>query len=279
VFLPNGVYDISLFKKKNDFVTASVPREPLVLHDIAVPMPIGAFANYGHFILDCLPTAVFMQRQESFRHLRIIMPPMNKWHNDLLALFDVRTVTIGGTFKGKNVYYTSLMDHGLHNLGYLHEYMRITYLSTVVPKINAIAPDRASPRRVYLARDGFSNRTNASEHALRVALAEQGFTPINPEVLSCAEQMGIAFNADVIVSASGAALANVFFASEKAKVFEIFPEGMDSQWVKQICSLIGCDYAAYFVRNTERRDLQNLSEGITYDIDVEKFMSFLAAHI
>jgi capsular polysaccharide biosynthesis protein len=72
-------------------------------------------------------------------------------------------------------------------------------------------------RRVYIKRNsGIRNITNARE--IEALLVAHGFSVIEPEFLTHAQQVALFSNADVVVGATGAAMANLIFCKPTAKI-------------------------------------------------------------
>ncbi len=78
-------------------------------------------------------------------------------------------------------------------------------------------PLPALPTRVFLRR-GSLTRTMINEPQIEAKLVSRGFSIIQPESLSFAEQYHLFANAEVIVGATGAGLANLVFCSKSARV-------------------------------------------------------------
>lgn len=75
----------------------------------------------------------------------------------------------------------------------------------------------ASKSRIMVKRSsGIRNITNARQ--IEELLISKGFLVVEPERLTFAEQVGLFSNADVVVGATGAALANLIFCKPSTKV-------------------------------------------------------------
>jgi capsular polysaccharide biosynthesis protein len=79
---------------------------------------------------------------------------------------------------------------------------------------------------IYVTRGATgNNRDIINEAEVRDLLAKRGFDVIDPGQMSVADQIRAFAEAPVIVSAHGAALANLAFAGPGSAVIEIFPTG------------------------------------------------------
>ncbi|MGH1556659.1 glycosyltransferase family 61 protein [Caulobacter segnis] len=88
-------------------------------------------------------------------------------------------------------------------------------------------------------------RVMVGEAAFEKALAARGFAIVRPETMSPSEQVALMREAEVVVGASGAALANAIFLPRGARVVEIQPLNFTSQWVRAACRQVGVDWRGY----------------------------------
>ena len=97
--------------------------------------------------------------------------------------------------------------------------------------------------KIYLSRANAPQRKVSNEKELSdFLLKKYGIKTIYPEDFSVAAQAAIFNKADVIVSAHGAGLTNLIFASENATVIEIFPENYKPQHYRMMCEKLSLRY-------------------------------------
>ena len=90
-----------------------------------------------------------------------------------------------------------------------------------------ISHQKTWPEKIFLRRNsGIRNVVNADE--VEKFLLSKGFTVVEPEKLMFWQQVGLFYHAKTIVSASGAALANMIFAPNGAKVFILISKHPDT---------------------------------------------------
>lgn len=204
----------------------AIPDTLPTLDRAAVFLAWGGVFNYGHFVLDCLPSLVALDEQGLLERYPPIAPPLKAWQRDLIAMAvgkPVREVKADLVRIGAAVHATS-MDHYLHGPGDL--------LGRTRARILARAPaPRTRGRRVYFSRRGHSMRVMVNEAALEAALRTRGFEIVRPERLSVADQIQLMQEVDVLVGPTGAAMANALFAPAGARIVEIQPQNFTSQWV------------------------------------------------
>jgi capsular polysaccharide biosynthesis protein len=113
--------------------------------------------------------------------------------------------------------------------------------------IRAVGPsERPFPKRVLLRR-GSTSRALLNEQAVADALAPRGFEAVYPERLSFDQQVQLFAGADVIVGATGAALANCIFCSPQARILVCIsnhPEHSFGYWqaMARAAGLHGVEY-------------------------------------
>ena len=217
-----------------------IPASTMNLERAAIFQAWGGNFNYGHFILDCLPSLVILDERGLLDRFPPIAPRLKTWQRDLIRLTigaPVRELRDDFVRVGTAVHATS-MDYFLHGPGELLERTRARILSRS-------PPPKRSGRRLYFSRRGHSMRVMINETALEAALRMRGFEIVRPERLSAAEQIAMMQEAQVVVGPSGAAMANALFARSGARIVEIQPENFASQWVWAVARRAGAEWCGY----------------------------------
>lgn len=237
----HGSGDLSAIPGLSDQATRfTPPASAPMLDGGAVFLPWGATFNYGHFVIDALPSLMALEQIGLLETVPILAPKLAAWQRDLIALaFPGRAVTEidAPVVRLKRAAFATSMDHFLHHPNGL--------LADLAARVLARAPAGAGHRRVYLSRRGQSMRVMVGEAAFEKALAARGFAIVRPETLDAVEQVALMRDAEVVVGASGAALANAVFLSRGARVVEIQPLNFTSQWVRAACRQVGVDWRGY----------------------------------
>lgn len=255
---------------------ARLPR----LKSATVFMATGGTFNYGHCLLDCLPSLLAVEEAGLTEAFPPVAPPMTRWNRDLLGLafpgLKVRTLRSQLVRVDETVYSTSL-DHFLHRPNKI--------LLDLRDRILANAPPASPARRVYISRRSYSMRVMVNETELEAALAARGFEIIRAERLSVAEQIACMRGADVVVGATGAGLANALMAPGGAKIFEILPEGFTAPWLRNMIHLAGNEWHGFFcpapVDHGEVPWRYRIRRGFRwgYRLPLDAFLSFLDASL
>lgn len=237
----HGSQDLSAIPGLRDNATRFTPPvEAPVLEGGAVFLPWGASFNYGHFVIDALSSLLALEHAGLLDDLPILAPKLTAWQRDLIALAlpgrEIREVD-APVVRLKRAGFATSMDHFLHHPNGL--------LADLSKRVLARAPAGTGAGRVYLSRRGQSMRVMVGEAAFEKALAARGFTIVRPETLSAGEQVALMRDAQVLVGASGAALANAIFLPKGARVVEIQPLNFTSQWVRAACRQVGVGWRGY----------------------------------
>jgi capsular polysaccharide biosynthesis protein len=203
-------------------------------------LPWGAGFNYGHFVIDALPSILALEQADLLQDTPLLAPRLTDWQRDLIAMaapgVRLQEIDAPAVRLGRAVFATS-MDHFLHHPNGL--------LATLAQRVAANAPAGAGARRIYLSRRGQSMRVMVGEAAFERALRARGFRIVRPETLGARQQVALMRDAEIVVGASGAALANAVFLPPGARVVEIQPSNFTSQWVRAACRQVGVEWRGY----------------------------------
>ncbi len=268
----------------DDAPVLTPPADPPRLEAGGVFMAWGGRFNYGHFLLDCLPSLAVLQLTGLLDEMPPIAPPLTAWQREGVELLlgteaAARLVEIDAPLvRVDDVAFATPMDHFLHAPNKPLDWVREQMLARVD------APD-SGVRRVYISRRGDEKRLMVNEDELEAALEARGFVVVHPETLSVARQIALFRDADILVGATGAALANVLFCKPSAKIFEIQPTNFVGIWSRGVAYFIGAAWYGFFAPSPiEEREIiieGALRPGVEFQwrTPLESFLSFLDARI
>jgi capsular polysaccharide biosynthesis protein len=254
------------------------PTDAPKLPSAAIFVAWGGLFNYGHFLLDCLSSLTVLVDRGLLGRFPAVSPLLTEWQRQLLQLLlsEDQSVT---EFDAPIVYirdavFTSCMDHFLANPNRPLDSVRRRLLSTIDASLY-------DAERVYLTRSRIDKRLLVNEARLEEALKQRGFIIIAPETLSVAEQAALLSNADVVVAATGAGLANVLFMKPGAKVFEIQPSNFVNVWVRNLSHFFEVDWYC-FVCPSPISETEVYAEGLVrpgvmfnWKLPLAEFLHFL----
>lgn len=245
-------------------------------------LPWGGGFNYGHFLIDALSSLLMVEEMGLLHSHPAVAPPLAPWQRDLLAYaFPDRPVTevAAPIAEIDEVLFSTAMNHFLHIPNAILGRLRDRILA------NAPAPAEPGPQRVYLSRRRTSMRVMVNEARLERALQARGFRILRPETLSAAEQIAAVRNAEVVVGASGAQMANALFLPPGGRLIEIQPENFTSAWAPMMSWVTERDWAGYFapspLPNWRAPPLARLKRGFKFawELPLRDFLSFLDARL
>ena len=247
-------------------------------------LPWGAGFNYGHFVLDALPSLLALEEAGLTASLPPIAPPLKPWQRELITLLlgregGVREIAAPAVRLDQAVYATS-MDHFLHAPNALLTRVRERLVARAGP-----SPLRAE--RVYLSRRSHAHpmRILLNELELEQALAARGFAIVRAEHLRPAEQVALCRQAKVVVGPTGAGMANALFAEPGALVIDLQPQVFPGAWVGAFGDLVGHDWWTYYVPApapaTEAPWLRRMRRGFrfAYRLPLAHFLAFLDSRL
>lgn len=260
------------------------PGEPEPIARAGVFLPWGAVFNYGHFLLDALPSLLALEEAGLIDGWPPIAPRLRPWQRELVGLLlgdrrAVRELAAPAVELDQAVYATS-MDHFLHAPNALLLRMR----ERVARRVGG-SPTGA--KRVYLSRRSHRHpmRILLNELELERALASRGFAIVRPERLSPTAQIALARGAEVIVGQTGAGMANALFAAPGARVIEIQPQIFTSAWVGAFGELVGHDWWTYYAQapapEAEVPWVRRARRGFrfAYHLPLQDFLAFVDARL
>lgn len=226
--------------------------------------------NYASFLLNDLPSLAAAEQAGTPATHPLITPPLLPWQAQLLDL------TTGGAVKpivveapivrmGEAVF--AAPDLAL---------ARERILSHV-----AVPDDPGAPKRIYVSRRGGLKGPMLNEGELEAALEARGVFVVRPEAWSIRDQIILFHRADVVIGATGVAMANVLFCRPETKVIEIQPDSLAGDWVGDLARRIGVEARA-FIAPAVSYETEILIEGLsppasefTWRLDLDAFLSFL----
>lgn len=124
-------------------------------------------------------------------------------------------------------------------LGYTHSGV-ISFFRRVASSLKFL--DVSFPKRFYIDRRTASNRVLHNEDELVEVLEQRGFTIVQLEYLTLDEQAGLFSNAEYIIGAHGAGLANMVFCQPETKIIELMPHTLLRWCYRQIAMVADLPY-------------------------------------
>ena len=226
--------------------------------------------NYYHFLIDVLPRlGVLEQAADIAPPTRWYVPASTPVQREFLDLMGIAAEHRIDSDEVPHVRAECLVVPGLpsvvkeKNPPWVVDFLRSRLMKDARP------PQVDHRHPVYVMRTaGANNRGVRNQPAVLRHLERRGFEIIDPSTLTGAQQIESFSSASVIVSAHGAALANLVFASPGSAVVELFPAGgmLPDYW--RLASSAGLTYRYLSSWNRSSRPVQR-SKLIVSDIEVD----------
>lgn len=198
--------------------------------------------TYYHFLIEEIPRLLFSISR--YPNLSIIIYENAPKH--VFGLIDLlkKVLTLQnkvillpiGLYQVSNYVFTASEDDS----GFFHK-ESINILRETFSSIMGFDKEIQLIRNVYLSRKkaarSFTNETEMEAH-----LMKRGFSIICLEELSIGAQINLFSNADIIVGSHGAGFANLVWASENARVLEIFSPVRSNDCFARLASSVQAKY-------------------------------------
>jgi capsular polysaccharide biosynthesis protein len=225
----------------------NIPQQIHQLEDDAlVFLPWGAIHNYGHFVIDALPSLAVLNLVDTTKCWNAVCAPLTTWQSDLISAFENERIKIhqlnDEIYHLKTAYYFDVMDHFLHRSNDILADVR----TAATRRFPTTTQFGQSNSRLAIIRRNNKKRICENEAALLDGLKDRGFTVVAPEDFSIEEQIKIFSSAQVVVGVSGAALANVIFCKPGAHLIEIQPDLAQNVWIRNLCLNVGARWNPFF---------------------------------
>lgn len=166
--------------------------------------------NYYHWVVEIL-TRLFAY-PDTERPRLIVNSPLASWQSESLHMLG---------FSDDDLL---LLDHGYHSFEtlYFPSHIGINPLTLNWLRSKMLPGERPRPsKRIYISRRMAARRRVLNEEELEPILLERGFTFVDLETFSFAEQVKTFSEAEMIVAIHGAGLTNMVWAPPGCKVLEL----------------------------------------------------------
>lgn len=182
------------------------------------------YMNYGHWLIDHLPTLQFAERGGISERCKLFLPAINRWQAmSLLPLgYGERIISTDWSPPRQE----HVQHHRFRNLWFCGAppiRARVEYLRQ---KLLPAAQGRFDLPRIFITRRGRPSTRMKNEPEVIRFLEDRGFHMLAPEEFSFFEQIAIFSQARVVVSATGSAYANLVFCPRDAVYIELTSRSM-----------------------------------------------------
>jgi hypothetical protein len=225
------------------------------------------FANYFHWMVDCLPSFWFAQRSFREDELRLVAPPLPSFAAETLGWLGIpvdrihRIEDVPQYFE--ELYYPTSLHGRIHCF---HPRMR-----SVLSSIAGHAGTRPPPTKLlYVSRADAARRPLANEAELEAALRGLGFETVCPGEHSVAEQRRLFSTARLVVGPHGAGLTNLVFMQPRTTLVELHHPGYLNDCYYRLAQVMNVRYLT-FLGDAAGED----GESLAWGVDIQRLTAAL----
>jgi len=236
--------------------------------------------NYAHWLTEILPRIYMFANIDKYKNVPLLVD--KEYHENVLEslkliVSDIERVKF---LESGDIVHVDLL-HVMSPTGYIpfkrrtsspeeHSHGIFSHTALLLMRdylqksINIIT--RTDKLKIFLRRNSHI-RSVTNEKIIEESLVKQGFTVIEPEKLSFREQIKIFSQAEIVVGATGSAIANMIFCKPKTRIVILIPEFANtSYWYWQnIASAVG-NMVTYVVG--ERDDNNSSEVHVNFQVDL-----------
>lgn len=216
-------------------VSMNVERRPEWIALLAAPEG----RNYYHWLFDVLPRLHLLEGVRPQIEKYALPEALSAVQLESLRYAGVNPSQIFPLVRGRKVYCERLLVPSLPGSegsvpDWTVQFLRSTF--------GAPSRGREPRRKIYLSRADATERRVVNEPELITLLEARGFDVVTPGDLSFREQVRLFADADTVVGAHGAGLANLVFADD-CRVVELFsPQYLRPDCYFTLCRQLGHHY-------------------------------------
>ena len=204
--------------------------------EAAIPL-IARHPNYYHWLIETVPKIRYVREFESATGLEatyLVPSDRPPWIEDTLDVLDIPDSKIewatGSLYDAQPLLVPSFPRYSTADYHWLRKHAL---------NQNSKSSDG---RNVYISRSNAISRRVVNEDEVMELLSDYGFQRYNLEHQSLKENAALFKNADVVVGAHGAGLADIIFCTDTS-IIELFGARIKQPY-REIASELGLDYRA-----------------------------------
>ena len=238
--------------------------------------------NYAHWLTEVLPRVAIFCADERFKNIPIVVN--DGLHENIMeSLFlvagperEIITLPIGRALFCEELYVTSVAGYvpferrskklSGHSHG-LFSPLAFDLLRNILIDSAQNAGITEWPEKIFLRRNSeIRNVVNAAE--VEKLLTSRGYVVLEPEKLTFSQQVKFFSNAKVIVSSSGAAMANMLFAPRDARIIILIGKYHDtSYWYWQNMACASGKTVSYVLGKISKRNIGGIHASFSVDLE------------
>ena len=197
--------------------------------DVAANFADACAPNYAHWLTEVAPRIALFCARSEFDGVPLIVN--DELHPNIMESLwalaadrhPVVALPLGRAIKVARLYlvscagYVPFEPRGRHTAGMSHGKFSRQAFEAMRQACFASLQPHSTPRRIFLRRNSGMRRLMNSD-VIESLLVSRGFTIVEPEKLSFAMQVQLFRQAEIIISPTGAALANIIFSKAETQI-------------------------------------------------------------
>lgn len=238
--------------------------------------------NYAHWLTEVLSRIVLFCNDPRFKKIPIIVNSdlhPNIMSSLSLVVGDDREVILLPTNRAAFVdtlYVTSVAGYvpferrPTQLTGHSHGYFSPHAFQVLRASVQSCISQSANvcwPKKIFVRRNS-EIRQLINQAQLEMHLVDRGFVIIEPEKLTFLQQVQIFSQATTVIGATGAALANIIFSPNNAKIFILIGQYHDtSYWYWQNIACASGNKIVYILGRMDSSQVASIHADFSVDID------------
>ncbi len=201
----------------------------------------GPFIGYFGWLTQCLPTIDWSLRQKRTRPVRLVLPPLAPWQEEMLAALGYGTQPRLIPERGRHY----LLPHAEY-VDYLNGStdfgICLTKRDTAHRLLAGLGPAAPGPRVLYVAMSEAYYGHIGQAHQIEDLLRRRGAKVIGESEPRGIERINLFRQADVVIGPHGDGLVDVLFCKPGALLWEFMPVSLLNTSMNRLAQTAGVDY-------------------------------------
>ena len=197
--------------------------------------------GYQHWLTQCVPAIDWAMRQKRTRPVRLILPRLELWQEQILALLGCDhvprlTPEPGARYRLPRLEYSAFLN-GSTSFG-----ICLSLLDTIGRIAAAVPWSRTEHRILYIDEVKPYYGPLHNEGKVLDVLRRRGITIVEPGRLQVADRINLFRNADAVIGPLGQGLTDVLFCRPGALLWEWMPRHQQNASFNRLAQATGVDY-------------------------------------
>jgi hypothetical protein len=202
-----------------------------------------AYNGYQHWLIQCLPAIDWSLRQARTHEVRLVLPPLADWQEDLLDLLGYRALPRLEPRPGKQ-YLLPRVGYAEHVNGSTTYRICLSALDTARRILSRVPPIRSPYNVIYVLELDLYYGSIQNIAEILDLLQRRGVFVVDHTRLSTAQRINMFRHADVVLGPLSGRLADILFCTPGTLLWEWMPTHHVNPFVNRLAQTAGMDYWA-----------------------------------